>query len=444
MAANLGVLQVRLSKIISAMPNIGSCESARHNAGVSTRPTLPREIWVLVAAAFVIAVGYGLISPVLPAYARSFDVGVAAASVIVSAFAFFRLLFAPAGGVLVGRLGERPVYLIGLLIVAVSTGATAFAQNYTQLLIFRGVGGIGSVMFTVSAMALLVRVTPPAQRGRTSSLYASAFLLGGMLGPALGGGLAGFGMRVPFVVYAIALLIAAGVVAAFLRPEVRVAGPDAPSRVPMPVAEAVRSRGYRAALASAFANGCSNFGVRVAVLPQFVVTIHDGPWVAGAALAVSAVGTAATLQFSGRAADRLGRRPLVLGGLVVSAIGFAALGQVDSLALLFLLCIVTGAGAGLINPGQQATVADVIGQERSGGKALAAFQMCQDAGAIIGPIVIGFVADRAGFGWAFAGAGAVCAVAALAWLSPRADTTPRADDALVTAAAAEDSYEPRA
>ena len=62
------------------------------------REPIPSEIKVLVGSAFVIAIGFGLVSPVLPAYARSFDVGVAAASVVVSAFAFFRLVFAPAGG----------------------------------------------------------------------------------------------------------------------------------------------------------------------------------------------------------------------------------------------------------------------------------------------------------------------------------------------------------
>src|SRR5699024_12176852 len=79
---------------------------------------IPSQIWVLVGAAFVIAIGYGLVSPILPSYARSFDVGVAAASVIVSAFAFFRLIFAPAGGNLVGLLWERSVYLLGLIIVS--------------------------------------------------------------------------------------------------------------------------------------------------------------------------------------------------------------------------------------------------------------------------------------------------------------------------------------
>ncbi len=348
------------------------------------RPQIPSEIWVLIGAAFVIAIGFGLIAPVLPAYARSFDVGVAAASVVVSVFAFFRLVFAPAGGALVSRLGERPVYLTGLLVVAASSLATAFAQSYWQLLVFRGLGGLGSTMFTVSAMALLVRLAPPRIRGRVSSAYASAFLVGGMLGPVLGGLLASFGLRLPFIVYAGALVVAAAVVGlrlsgASLRPSA-----DRPQGPPVLVREALESSAYRAALASAFANGWCNFGVRVAILPQFALTVYDRPWVAGLALAVAAVGTAATLQVAGRLADSVGRRPLVITGLAVTALGFGLLGLSGSLWVLLVLSAVSGLGAGLVNPAQQATVADVIGTDRSGGSVLAAFQMAQDGGAIVG------------------------------------------------------------
>lgn len=382
----------------------------------SSRPALPGEIRVLIAAAFVIAVGYGLVSPVLPAYARSFDVGVAAASVVVSAFAFFRLLFAPAGGTLTTRLGERPVYLTGLLIVAVSSFATAFAQSYTQLLLFRGLGGIGSTMFTVSAMSLLVRLAPPSARGRVSSAYASAFLIGGMLGPVLGGLLAEFGLRVPFVVYAGALVLAASVVASRLSgtsPQQRRSGSEA---APMRVAEALRQPAYLAALTSAFANGWCNFGVRVAVLPQLAVALHDATWVAGLVLALAAVGTAATLQVAGRLVDTLGRRPVVIAGLVITAIGLGLIGQSGSLAVLLGLSVLSGVGAGLVNPGQQATVADVIGNDRSGGTVLSTFQMCQDGGAILGPVLIGLIADRAGFDWAFVATGLVALAAVAPWL----------------------------
>lgn len=380
---------------------------------------MPGEIKVLIAAAFVIAIGFGLVSPVLPAYARSFDVGVAAASLVVSAFAFFRLVFAPAGGALVTRLGERPVYLTGLLVVAASSVATAFAQSYVQLLILRGVGGIGSTMFTVSAMALLVRIAPPEMRGRVSSAYASSFLIGGMVGPVLGGALAGWGLRLPFIAYAVALVIAAGVVAVRLSSASLRPAADAPARTPMSVREALGDSAYRAALASAFANGWSNFGVRVAVLPQLAVALHDDTWVAGLVLALGAVGTAATLQLSGRLVDGVGRRPVALGGLVATAVGLGLLGQSGSLVVLLALSVLSGVGAGLVNPAQQATVADVVGQERSGGTVLSTFQMTQDAGAILGPVLVGVVADQAGFGPAFLVTAAISLVAAVPWLLAR-------------------------
>src|SRR5690625_1489032 len=206
---------------------------------------IPAQIWVLVGAAFVIAIGYGLISPILPAYAQSFDVGVAAASVIVSAFAFFRLLFAPAGGKLVTFLGERPVYMLGLIIVSASSIATAFAASYTQLLIFRGLGGVGSTMFTISAMSLIVRLAPPAIRGKVSSAYGSAFLIGGMIGPVLGGFLAEFGLRAPFIVYGVALIIAATVVGIGLRGvHLREEGTSEPERDVMTVREALTYPAY--------------------------------------------------------------------------------------------------------------------------------------------------------------------------------------------------------
>lgn len=386
----------------------------------TARPSIPREIIVLVIAAFVIAIGFGIIAPVLPAYARSFDVGVTAASTVVSAFAFVRLVFAPAGGQLITRFGERRMYVAGLLIVALSTGAAAFAQSYLQLLVMRGLGGIGSTLFTVSAMALLVRLTPPLARGRASSLYGSAFLFGGIAGPALGSLLAGWGYRAPFLVYAVALLIAATVVAVFLagadlRP-VRT-GPENP---PLRVREAWRDSAFRAVIAGAFANGWANFGARMSLVPLFVGSItHLSDAVTGIVMTVFAAANAASLLVAGRLVDSWGRRPLLLGGLAVCALGTGVMGLVPTTLWLCVMSVVAGVGAGMLAPAQQVVVADVVGSNRSGGSTLASFQMEQDLGAILGPVVTGFVAGWLGFGWAFGPTGAVLAIGAIAWLGGR-------------------------
>ena len=398
---------------------------------------LPREIWVLVVASFVIALGFGLVAPALPQFARSFDVGVTAATVVVSSFAAMRLLFAPASGTLVQKLGERPVYITGLLIVAVSTGACAFAESYWQLLVFRALGGIGSTMFTVSALGLLVRIAPADARGRVSGLYATSFLMGNILGPLFGGALIGLGLRAPFLIYAVALLVAAAVVGISLRSS-HLARPDTGDGVPvMSLRQALGSPVYRAALGSNFANGWLVFGVRVAMVPLFVVeALDEGEAFAGVALTAFAVGNALVLIKSGRLSDRYGRRPFVLAGLAVCGTSTILMGFTESVVWFLITSFVAGMGSGLSNPSQQAAVADVIGSKARGGPVLAAFQMVADVGAVIGPIAAGFLADRLSYSTAFAVTGVIMLVATVPWLvagrtrsapaeTPVTDDTPR-------------------
>ena len=381
------------------------------------RLRMPTEIRVLATAAFVIAIGYGLVAPALPAFARSFDVGLTAASAVVSAFALFRLAFAPLSGRLVGRIGELRTYLLGLGIVAVSTGACAFAGEYWQLLVFRSLGGIGSTMFTVSSVSMLIRLAPPAMRGRASGLWATGFLLGSVTGPLVGGGLVAFGLRAPFVVYAVMLLVAMALSGVLLRGrsgatvDARDAGPELAFR------DALGHPAYRAALAAAFANGWAVFGVRVALVPLFVVEAlgRTESW-AGIALAVFAVGNASTLVVAGRLADRRGRRPLIVAGLAVSTVATAVLGVVPSLAAFLAVSLVAGVGSGLVNPPVNAAVADVVGTRARGGTVLAGFQMASDIGAILGPLVAGAVAQLAGFGTAFGLTAVVVALALVLWL----------------------------
>ncbi len=382
---------------------------------------IPKEIWVLVMAAFAIALGYGLIAPILPQFARSFDVGFAAAAAIVTVFALVRLAFAPGGGALVQRFGERRVYLVGLAIVALSTGAVAFAQTYWQLLLFRGLGGIGSVMFTVSSMGLLARLSPPDIRGRTSSLYGSAFLLGNILGPSLGSAMHGLGYQLPFLLYAGALAIATAIVAMFLSTErLAVPNPDSKPVQTLSLREALSDSAYRALLASSFANGWSNFGVRIALLPLMAAAIPTlGAAWAGIALTSFAIGNVVMQQLTGRLVDRRGRRPTILVGLFFTGAVTFVFGWNVSLPLFLALSVLAGMGTAFIAPAQQATLSDVLGRERRGGQAVAAVSMAGDFGSVAGSLASGFVADILGFGWAFALTGGVLFAATIPWLRAR-------------------------
>ncbi|GAA4680246.1 MFS transporter [Gordonia humi] len=389
---------------------------------------LPRGLWVLLAANVVIALGYGLIAPALPIFASDFGVGVTAATVVVSAFAMMRLLFAPPTGRLVSLLGERRIYLTGLLIVALSTLACSFAQAYWQLLVFRAAGGIGSTMFSVSAMALLIRLAPPQIRGRASGYYSAGFLIGNLAGPLLGAALVDvLGLRLPFAVYAVALLIAAAVVAIAMPAVPPPAQTQPGAAAPLPAAtfaEAIRWPEYRAILAANFAQGWASMGVRVAVVPLFVEQGlgRSGGW-AGIVLACYAAGNIVAIMVSGRLSDRFGRRPVMIPGLTVAAASTLVLGWSPNVETVLVLTAVAGVGSGLFAPTHQAALGDLLAKRARGGSALAAYGMSSDMGTVAGPIAAGFVADRWGYGPSFVLTGCVVVLALILWLFARGDTT---------------------
>ncbi|MER6991669.1 MFS transporter [Saccharopolyspora hirsuta] len=391
-----------------------TAEQSTEGTGIGS---LPREIWILVIGSFIVAVGMGIVAPALPTFATSFDVGVTAASFVISAFALMRLAFAPVSGRLVSFFGERSIYVWGITIVGLSTAACAFAGSYWQLLVFRALGGTGSTMFTVSAVALLVRLSPPHLRGRASGVWATSFLLGNVSGPIIGGLMVGYSLRLPFVTYGIALFAAAFIGWLMLRRSTLAAPQtDTDAAQVMTVRQALRHRTYRAALLSNFSNGWAVFGVRIALVPLFVVEVlRSSQSMAGVALSVFAVGNAAVLLVSGRIADQRGRKPLVLVGLAVSGAATASLGFTGSVPWFLAASLIAGMGAGILNPAQNAAVADIIGAKGKGGPVLASFQMSADFGAILGPLIAGVLADAISYQAAFAVTGFTAVLGLLAW-----------------------------
>ena len=387
---------------------------------------LPREVGVLVAVAVAVAVGFGVVAPAIPEFARSFGVGKTAAGAVISAFALMRFVSALAGGRLVDAFGERVILATGIGIVAVSTGLAGLSQSYEQLLLLRGLGGIGSAMFTVAASALLFRVVSASSRGRATGLFQSGFLIGGLLGPLMGGFLTDYSLRLPFFVYAVSLIAAGGIGAVFLRSARSRPSTPSPSQstlgeepvapkdhvVSTSLAEAWSHRGYRAAVTVNFAIGWSFFGIRVSLVPLFVTEgLHESPVWTGVGFLCSSIAQVALLTVAGRFVDRRGRRPAMIAGSLTAAVSLALLAATPSLPLYVVAMTAMGAGGAFVGTAPGAVVGDVM--QGRGGKVVAVFQMASDAGAIIGPLAAGWLADAASFQTAFAVCAAVMLLASI-------------------------------
>jgi len=368
---------------------------------------LPREVTALAVVAFMVALGFGVVAPAIPLFARHFGVSKTEASAVISAFAAARLVTAPFAGRLVNALGERTMLATGIGIVGVSSLLAGFSADYWQLLALRGIGGVGSIMFSVSAASLLIRVTPQHLRGRAQGVFAGGFLIGSIAGPALGV-VAAWSLRAPFFLYAGTLAVAGAIAWGALRHSELAARP-VPGQVSVSLRAALRQRAYVATLLTNFAEDWAVVGARSAMVPLFVADrlALSSTWTYVGFFALSAVSGLLLMPF-GKRADTSGRRPVLLLGLVLGVAGLACVPLVADAGGLVAVMGLLGVSGAALSVASGAMLGDVVGGR--GGTVVATYQMAGDLGTVIGPVAAGWLADAHGYGAAFVMAAAVVAI----------------------------------
>jgi MFS transporter, DHA1 family, tetracycline resistance protein len=157
---------------------------------------------------FLNAMAFGIVIPVMPGLVMQLaDVDIARATAIggmlAVTFAAFQFVFSPIMGNLSDRFGRRPVLLGSLFGFAVDFLILAFAPTLMWLFAARAMSGIFGAS-NGPAQAVIADVTPGAERSRRYGLISAAFGVGFVMGPALGGVLGEYGVRVPL--YAAAAL----------------------------------------------------------------------------------------------------------------------------------------------------------------------------------------------------------------------------------------------
>ncbi len=344
-----------------------------------------------------------MIAPAVPIFARDFGVGRTAAAAVISAFAFMRFVSALSSGRLVDRFGERAVLATGLGMVAVTTGLAGLANSYLLLLVLRALGGIGSAMFTVAAVSLLLRVVDADYRGRANGWFQAGFLAGGLAGPVFGGALTEISVRLPFFVYAISVSIAGAIAVAFLAKTTLLEREKKQDQEQIPrttLREALGLKAFRAALAANLGAGWSLWGVRTSLIPLFVIeAMRVGPIWTGIGFLVSSVFQALLLMPAGKFVDQIGRKPAIIGGGIVAALAMGTIALFETVPAYLVAMALFGIAGAYLGVAPSAVVGDVV--KGRGGQVVAAYQMAGDLGAVVGPLAAGALADEVSFGAAF-------------------------------------------
>ena len=387
---------------------------ARHLLKKNSNPLLPREVYVLSVVAFFVALGYGMIIPAIPLFAKTFQVNNAQIGAIISAFALARFAMGLPAGKLIDIFGERRVQTMGLLLVAVSTFASGLAMSYWQLLTYRALGGIGSVMFSVSASSLLMRSVDDSIRGRAQSTYNGGFLIGGIAGPAVGGILSVISLRVPFFVYAFTLVCAALVTSFFLSEKrfgISIKNKQDPDDRIL-LKDALKSYPFLAAMAISFLTNWVLFGLRNSILPLFAEEqLGVSTTTLGLGFTVAAIVQGIALVYVGKLSDFRGRKFALMIGSFTLLSGVATIIISSNWWYYMLAMVLFGIGGAFEGTGASAVVGDLFGGK--GGRVIALFQMAGDFGNIISPVLLGWLVDAHSYRPAFIATAAVFSITLL-------------------------------
>ena len=141
---------------------------------------------VLFITIFIDLLGFGIIIPILPTYARTLQASSLEIGLLAASYSLMNFIFAPFWGSLSDRFGRKPIILISVAITGLAYVVFAYADVLWLLFLSRIVAGIGSANIS-AAQAYIADVTAPQDRAKNFGIIGAAFGLGLILGPPLGG-----------------------------------------------------------------------------------------------------------------------------------------------------------------------------------------------------------------------------------------------------------------
>jgi MFS family permease len=278
-----------------------------------------------------LAVGTGIVIPVLPVYAKSFGVSFEVASLVIIVHQLGVTLSSLPIGLLMDRIGRRRVVLTGPVLLAVSSILMATAHSFPELLVYQFIGGVGQQMWLLGRLTMIADTGALRERGRRITTMSAMESAGRLFSPAIGGYLAAlWDIRAPFIAYAALSLIA--IIPSFklvreTAPELaRGTGPERNQ------ADGTPQAGFRALF---------TYQVMIFFVAQFLASLTRSPIFSGQlnlygayaydltpqtigilATVVTAVGIPISLC-SGYIMDRFGRKATLVPGFSLLAVALA-------------------------------------------------------------------------------------------------------------------------
>lgn len=346
---------------------------------------------------FLLSFCRGIIIPILPLYAKSFDISYALVGVILAGEGIGSIVGDLPTSVIINKLGRKNAMILGVLMVAFSVLALFFAPSVLLVLLLRLLSGFGASIWNISRHAYITDVTSPHQRGRALAVFGGVNRIGTFLGPAAGGMLAAaYTLRTPFLAFGLVALLAAIIAALAIERS------DSPVTISPKghlhhIASIFRTH-YRILCTAGIGQLCAQTirSGRTVIIPLYGADVlglgyEEVGWI------VSISGFVDMLMFpvAGIIMDRFGRKFAMIPCFAIQAIGMACIPLTGNfLGLLAATCLI-GFGNG-IGSGTMMTLGADLAPRENLGEFLSFWRLIGDGGHMGGPMIVGQVADIVG------------------------------------------------
>lgn len=347
--------------------------------------------------AFSMSLCRGLVLPIMPLFALSFEVSYAMVGVLLAAEGVGNLLFDIPAGTLVARLGRKRSMMIGAVIM----GATALAMAQATLLWeaagYLFVSGIGMALWNIARHAYITEMVATGVRGRTNAGLGGLGRIAGFVAPVAGGILAErMGLQAPFVVYA--ALSVAGLVSAWIWiPMDEASTKPSQDAALIRLWQVLRSQG-RVLLAAGSGSLMAQMirAARNVVIP-LVAADHLGLDASDVGLIVSLSYAVDMLMFwpAGVIMDRFGRKWAYVPSFILQSAAMACVPLADGFGTLCAAAMGMGLANGL-GSGTMLTLGADLAPKDAPGEFLGIWRFIGDSGHAAAPLIVGRAADLLG------------------------------------------------
>jgi len=356
-----------------------------------------RLVFALSAARLGDAIGNSILFVVLPIFVSKLPSPwipfpeTVRVGLLIALFGLVNSMLQPFAGAFIDRVGRRkPFILGGLGLMTVATLGFVFVTRFTDLLLMRSLQGIGVALTIPAALALMAGSSKKETRGGSMGIYTTSRMVGFASGPLLGGALYdSFGFNAAFFAGAAFIIVAIVLVQMWIKEDAPKPAQGNPGKFRI-IDPSLLSAGIVGVSFATFVMA-SGFTMMSALENQFNQRLNMSAFVfsiAFSALLFSRIFTQVPL---GRLSDRIGRKPIIIAGLVLLGPSTLLLGYANSVLQLTVLRLLQGIGSAAVAAPAFAVAADMA-QVGGEGRQMSILTMGFGLGIALGPLLAGVLA----------------------------------------------------